>query len=211
MKTLFLLALTLGSMGSMNLYSDDILKELECHDKVVRFGVETLILPKEVESLFGTTNVDHFISNFGSKKDGPIWNSVAYFGGRYVLSLRVPIAIDYDKCQLIGATNSSMVQINEVIKVEISTSGIAGASMKGQWRLNENEWKWLVKNMGDWSVVNIPILTNAPVKGFDEFVRQARGPVRDRQKGFDIPIKQAIESLRKHPGEADLKDNKKDQ
>ena len=134
---------------AINLQSADILKELECHDKVVRHGVETLILPKEVETLFGATNVDHFISNFGSRTRAPIWRSVTYFSGRYAFVLQVPVAIDYEKCQLLGATNSAMVQINEVVKVELSKSGIAEATMKGQWRLNENEWKWLVKNQGD--------------------------------------------------------------
>jgi hypothetical protein len=207
MKTICWIALVLGAM---NVQSADILKELECHDKVVRHGVETLILPKEFESLFGATNVDHFISNFGSKTHhAPIWNSVTYFAGRYELSLQVPIAIDYDKCRLIGATNSAMVQINEVTKVELSKSGIAEATMKGRWRLNENEWKWLVKNKGDWSVVKVPILTNAPVKGFDEYVRQGREPIRNRQEGFDKPIKQTIEGLRKRQGNADQKDGAK--
>jgi hypothetical protein len=77
-----------------------------------------------VEGLFGITNVDHFISNFGSRTLPSTWNSVAYFHQRYRLSLRVPIAIDHTECRLIGATNSAMVQINEVIKVELSKSGL---------------------------------------------------------------------------------------
>lgn len=204
MKTICLLILL---FGASNLHAADILKELECHDQVVRHGIETLILPKEMESLFGATNVDHFISSFGSKIHTPMWNSVAYFAGRYELTLQIPILIDYEKCRLIGATNSAMVQINEVTKVELSKSGIAGATTKGQWRLNENEWKWLVKNKGDWSVVKVPILTNAPVKGFDEYVRQGREPVRNRQAGFDNPIKKTLEGLRKQQGNAGQKDN----
>ena len=173
-----------------------MLDVLECHDKVVHDAITTLVFPKEVEALFGATNVDHFISNFGSKSLPSIWNSVAYFDNRYRFSLRVPIAIDYDKRKLIGATNSAMVQINEVTKVEFSKSGIAEATMKGQWRLNQNEWKWLLKNNGDWSVVKVPILTNAPVKGFNEYVRQVREPIRNRKEGFDIPVQRALDSLR---------------
>ena len=195
-------------LGAMSLQSADILKELECYDKVVRQGVATLVLPKEVEALFGVTNVDHFISNFGSKTHAPLWNSVTYFAGRYELSLQVPIAIDYDKCKLVGATSSAMVQINEVSKVDISKSGIAEAMMRGQWRLNENELKWLVKNNGDWSAAKVPILTNAPVKGFDEYVRQGREPIRDRKEGFDKPIKRAIEGPRKQQGNAPEADSK---
>jgi hypothetical protein len=186
----------------MNLCSGDILKDLECHDKVVRQGVETLILPKEVESLFGATNVDHFISNFGSKTHAPIWNSVAYFARRYTLSLQVRIAIDYDSCRLIGATSSATVQINEVTKVEISTSGGASATEKGQWRLNESEWKQLIKNGGDWSTVRVPILTNAPVKNFEEFVKQARRPIRDRKEGFDNPSQRYLKFCGRRPERA---------
>src|SRR6266498_469924 len=100
MKTVGLLIVALGAM---NLSGADILKVLECHDKVVQHGIETLTFAQEVNSLFGATNVDHFISKFGSKTFMPGWNSVTYFGGRYRLLLQVPIAIDYNKCKLNGA------------------------------------------------------------------------------------------------------------
>lgn len=183
-------------------------KRLDCYERVVRHAIETLILPGEVNLLFGATNVDHFISGFGSKNHAPLWNSVTYFAGRYRLALRVPILVDYEKCRLVGATDSAIVQINEVTKVELAKSGIVEATMKGQWRLNENEWKWLVRNHGDWFVVKVPILTNAPVKGFDEYVRQGREPLRNRKEGFDRPIRRAIETLRKQQGNADKADNK---
>jgi hypothetical protein len=54
----------------------------------------------------------------------------------------------------------------------------------------------LVKNKGDWSVVKVPILTNAPVKGFEEYARQVRQPIRNRKEGFDIPVQRALDSLR---------------
>ena len=171
--------------------------ELDCYEKVVRHSVETLIFPKEVESLFGATNVDHFISKFGSKTQTPVWHSLTYFAGKYRLTLQVPISIDYEKCRLRGGMNSAMIQIDEITKVNISKSGLAGATTKGKWSLSQNEWKWLLKNKGDWSVVKVPMLTNAPVKGFDEYVRRERKrPVRDRQEDFDKPIRQAIDAIR---------------
>lgn len=85
----------------MDLQSANILKELECHDNVVQHGVEILSFAKEANALFGSTNVDHFISSFGSAIDVPVWNSVTYFGGRYTLNIQVPIAIDYQNCALI--------------------------------------------------------------------------------------------------------------
>src|SRR6266446_3800852 len=122
-KTACLLVVTLGAMSPC---CGDILKELECHDEVVRRGIESLSLAGEVNSLFGAANVDHFISNFGSKIHAPVWNSVTYFAGRYALALRAPISIDYENCILKGVTGPAVVQINEVTKVDISTSGGAG-------------------------------------------------------------------------------------
>ncbi len=206
LKSCFLLTLALSFIS---VHSAGILKELECHDKVVRHGVETLVFPKEVESLFGATNVDHFISNFGSQKPSPIWNSVAYFSGRYTFALQVPISIDYQNCKLNRATGVVFIQINETTKVDVSKSGIAAATEKGQWRLNGEEWKRFVTNKGDWTVVKIPILTNAPVKGFDEFVRQVREPIRNRKEGFDMPVQKAIDGLRKGTTGTDQKQEKK--
>lgn len=173
----------------------DMLKDLECHDSVVRQGLEIMNIPKEVELLFGKTNVDHFISGFGSKKYFPEWNSVAYFGGRYLVSIKVPIEIDYGKCKLTGVSNSVSIQINEVTKVAISKSGIAGASLEGQWRLNEKDWKRLLRGNGDWSLVNIPILTNSPVEKFDEYMRQSRESIRNRKEVFDDVIKRVLKKF----------------
>ena len=93
MKTVGLACLT---VVAMNLHTAEILKVLECHDRVVQHGMETLDFAREVNSLFGATNVDHFISNFESKTHAPVWNSVTYFLGRYTFTLQVPISIDYE-------------------------------------------------------------------------------------------------------------------
>lgn len=191
MKNLLLAA----TLGLAKVVSSDILNDLKCHDEVVREAVKVLAFPQEVESLFGSTNVDHFISRFGNKDGAAIWNSRTSFNQRYQLSLRVPIQIDYVNCRLIGATGSATIRINEVTKVDISRSGIAGATLNEQWRLNENEWKWLVNKHGDWSAVGVPIISNAPVSNFQEYIRQIREPVRNRKEGFDDKIRDAIHSI----------------
>jgi len=196
-----ILLLLIAIIGTMSLSSADILEDLECHDKVVQDGIHTLTFPKEVEGLVGATNVDHFISNFGSKAHAPTWNSVAYFGGRYELSLQVNISVNFENCTVKGTTGSATVYLNEVTRIEISTSGGAGARLKGGIggisKLNEHDWKKLIAHAGDWSVVNVPIVTNAPpIKDFDEYVRQGRAPIRNRKEGFDEPIKRAFEALR---------------
>ena len=120
--------------------------------------------------------------------------TVGYFEGLYMLSFQFPIQIDSPNCKLIGRTNNDrlLIQINEVTEVNISSSGIAGATMKGQWRLTEPQWKVLVTNGGNWTAIGIPIVTNSPISGFQEYERQRRAPVRDRKKNFDDPVRRAI-------------------
>lgn len=188
------------ALGTEIVHAAGILKELECHDKVVQQGVETLSFAKEANALFGNTNVDHFISSFGSKIDVPVWNSVTYFGGRYTLNIQVPIAIDYQKCGLIRSTGPAAISVNEVTSVELSASGRAQVSLKGgigpnRGDLSESEWRRLIDSRGDWSIVNVPISTNrTPIKNFDEYVRQARAPIRNRKEGFDNLIRRTSRS-----------------
>ena len=171
------------------------LKEFECHNKAVENGVDTLLFPKEVETLFGTTNVDHFIRNLTG---AAVWNSAAYFAGRYTLELRVPIAIDYEHCRVKNVLGPAEIWIDEVTKVDFSRSGAPGARLEGgHWRLKENEWRSLVKNGGNWSVVNVPIISNAPVKGFDAYANSVRDPIRYRKENYDKPVREAWELLRK--------------
>jgi hypothetical protein len=132
------------------------LKEFECHDKAVEHGLDTLIFPEEVETLFGATNVDHFIWHFTGKA---VWNSAAYFAGRYTLKLRVPVALDYEHCRVKDALGPAEVWIDEVTKVDFYGTSPGARLEGGHWRLNENEWRLLVKNQGNWSVVNVPIVS----------------------------------------------------
>ncbi len=171
------------------------LKKEECHDKAVEQGVDALSFPKEVEALFGATNVDHFIRPFTGSA---VWNSTAYFAGRYTLELRIPITIDHEHCRVKAVPGPAEVWIDEVTEVFFSRSGAPGASLEGgHWRLNEAEWKTLVENGGHWSVVNVPIVTNAPVKGFDAYASSVRDPIRYRKENYDKPIREAWEFRRK--------------
>ena len=172
----------------MNVSCGNLVKEVQCHDKVIDHGVETFQLAKDVDLLFGGTNVDHFISNFGSKALKPVWNSQAHFGGRYTFVLQAEVDIDYQKCKLIAQTAAATAYLNEVTNVSISASGMAGAELRGgNWILGESQWKELIRNKGDWASVQLPILTNAPtVKGFDEYVRQVR-EAHNRREELGLP------------------------
>ena len=178
------------------------LKEFECHDEAVKHAGEILTFPKEVEALFGASNVDHFIRPFTG---AAVWNSAAYFAGRYTLELRVPIEIDYEHCRVKEALGPAEVEIDEVTKVEFYGSGSPGARLEGgHWRLTENEWRSLVQNGGDWSVVNIAIVSNAPVKDFEAYANSLRDPIRYRMEHYDKPVREAFDLLRTRGAKTNL-------
>ena len=149
---------------------------LECHDATVKDGIKSLVLPAEVESTFGKTNVDHFISFFNETNQN-LWNSVAYFYGRYLLTMQVKVQIDYNDCTVTKALAPAEFTINEVIEVERMETGQVSAAMQGQWRFTASDWKRFLKSK-DWSTIGVPIRTNAPVSGFEKFVAQARAPIQ---------------------------------
>jgi hypothetical protein len=177
--------LSIGGVGRA-----DLATEIQCHDKVVRHGLETFTLAKEVNHLFGAANVDHFISNYGSAKRPAVWNSVAFFADRYQLTLRVEISVDAENCSFSGAMNSAIVVINEFESVGFTSSGLAQARFGRQWTLNENEWKNLIKTGGNWRAVKVPIVLNAPISGMADYVAYIRKQYQNREGwGLPAPIK----------------------
>ncbi len=178
--------------------------EAGCYEKMVRDGSRLLILPGEVEKLFGTNNVDHLISKFDSKGKIPVWHSVAYFGGRYRLLLQIPIWFDHHDCDTdsLGGMNSAMIQINEIAGVSVGKDGVATAQLGSHWDLSQTAWEALVKNNGQWSVVNLPIVTNFPVAGFETYVTQERHrDLRERQEALDKTVRATVDAFR-YPGMA---------
>ena len=173
--------------------------EAGCYEKMVRAGSRLLILPGEVEKLFGAVNVDHLISKFDSKGKIPVWHSVAYFGGRYQLLLQIPIWFDHHDCDTdtLGGLNSAMIQINEIADVSVGKDGVATAKLGNHWVLGPGGWEALVKNNGQWSVVNLPIVTNSPVAGFETYVTQERHrDLRERQEALDKTVRATVDAFK---------------
>lgn len=159
-----------------------VFKTLECYDKVVAEGVKVLVLPTQMEALFNATNVDHFITDFTTFTNDTEWQSVAYVWGRYMISMSIPIVVDHTKCTIVRARGPADVVINEVVGVSLSEAGTAATKFEGQWRFSQKQWAKLVEKGGDWSVLQIPIITNKPVRGFRLFEKGERAP-RRRPKG----------------------------
>ena len=163
----FLALGTMTSCGRDNQMSDYI--------QTVKSGINSLPWPKEMEALFGEG--DHFITHYGFKPGPKEWTTEVFFGGRYTLSLKVDVDVDYKTQTIKTSVSTPKFYLFEVGSVQRGARGVEGADISNQWILDEAKWKKLVQAKGDWSVLEIPVKTNSPVQDFDEYVRGLRAPV----------------------------------
>jgi hypothetical protein len=101
------------------------------------------------------------------------WNSVAYFGGRYVLRMQVPVAIESStKGHMIGEPK---FHLSEVSSVEVTPTGQfgVGARFSRNFNFGLAEWETVVKAHGDFAAIGFMINTS-PVKGFDAYAKASR-------------------------------------
>jgi hypothetical protein len=140
----------------------------------MKSGLNTLPWPKEMEALFGEG--DHFVTDYGSSSGAKEWHTQVFFGGRYKLSLQVNVDIDYRSHTIKGNVSQPKFSLLEVGSLIRGAKGVRGADIAGQWILDEAKWKTLVKANGDWSAIGIPVNTNSPIPGFDEYVEGWRSP-----------------------------------
>lgn len=142
--------------------------------QVMQSGIMHLAWPKEMETLFGEG--DHFITHYNRSSGPKLWNSVVFFGGRYVLSLQVPVEIDYSSNRVHRTAGSPKFYLNELEMISIDSNGLVSATISRQSVINEDKWSQLVKNRGDWAVIGIKVQTNAPLSEFSKYVQAQRKP-----------------------------------
>ena len=106
----------------------------------------------------------HFIT-YGQNRV-PLFNSVAYFGDRYELTMQVPVKIDSEKT---GATiGSPKFFLSQVSAVDISPSGQVTTSFDGGLNFERAEWQKVYQSNGDFSKIGFTIDPTA-VPGFQKF------------------------------------------
>jgi hypothetical protein len=138
--------------------------------QTVPSGFKVLPWPKQMETLFG--DGDHIIVDYNRQ---PEWHTVIYFGGRYELDLTARVSIDYEKHEIKPAVGHPEFYLHEVKSVQHENGSVA-AYFSGQWVFDEAQWKKLVAAKGDWAAIGIPVKTNSPVIGFDDYVKAERAP-----------------------------------
>ena len=100
------------------------------------------------------------------------WNAVAFFGGRYELTMQVPVAIESRTTGKIAG--EPHFHLLEVEKVSISASGSVGASFSKDFRFGIEEWRTVVRSNGDFGSIGFHVSTAPPVSGFDAYAKASR-------------------------------------
>lgn len=163
--TLPLLAMFLMTSCNDNSMNDYVL--------TVQSGIKKLPWPIQMEKLFG--DGDHFITEYGFSSGPRVWHSEVFFGSRYTLAVEVKVDINYNNHTVVGIVSEPTFYLHEVESVTVSGNRVR-ATFAHQWVLDKAQWEKLVKAKGDWSILGIPIKTNAAVPGFDEYIKSLRGP-----------------------------------
>ena len=143
------------------------------HKQTVLDGLKSVPHVSEIITIFSNAPTDHFITHFALYKDKPVkWNTVVYFGGRYILTYQVDVMVDYRKNKILKTINLPSINLSEISKVRDGGGGTYNSS--NEVYFSEAEWGKIVKAHGDFSAAGIKLTTNAPIAGFDEYVRQWR-------------------------------------
>ncbi|WP_146117700.1 MULTISPECIES: hypothetical protein [Pirellulaceae] len=128
-------------------------------------------IPWAVEMEKQYPDIDHFITHFGIDNNLPtIWNSEVHFGDRYVITLQVPVVIDY-KLETLQVTGEPKFFLSEITSVEVDGSGLYGES----FHFGEAEFDELIESNWNYAAINIVINSN-PTPRFQLAKAMAQSP-----------------------------------
>jgi hypothetical protein len=140
------------------------------HQEFAANGVAQIEPARQMDQLF--SDCRRYITYSGDRDQSvSTWNSVAYFWGRYELTMQVPVAIESStKGHMIGEPK---FYLNEVSSVEVSPTGQVGADFSRNFNFGLAEWETVFKAHGDFAAIGIEMNTS-PVKDFDAYAKASR-------------------------------------
>ena len=137
------------------------------HQEFATNGVSQIQPAMEMDQLFADCR--HFITYGPSNV--PLFNSVAYFGDRYELTMQVEVAIH-------SKTSGTMVgtpqfYLSELNSVSVSPSGQVGASFSRNLNFGPTEWRRIYDSGGDFSTIAFRV-NETPVPNFQKYAAASR-------------------------------------
>ena len=101
----------------------------------------------------------------------PLFNSVAYFGGRYELTMQVPVTIETESSgSMIGRPN---FYLNETSAILVSPTGQVGASFSRNLNFGPEKWAQVYNSNGDFGKIGF-VVNPTPVPNFKRYTDASR-------------------------------------
>ena len=136
------------------------------HQDFARNGISQIQPAAEMGELF--EDCRHYIVYTG-RGSVSTWNTTAFFGGRYELTMQVPVDIkSKNSGSMIG---DPKFYLHEVDSISISPSGQVGASFSEDFRFDEAQWKKVYESGGDFSSIGFTIKATS-CSGLSEICRR---------------------------------------
>lgn len=143
-------------------------------------GLQRLEISRHLNAQY--EEVDNFIVHFGSKKQPLEWQTVAFIGGRFELTLVLPVTVDYAKRTLMQAGKPT-IHLWAAKEIRVLPDGRMETTLdpKLERTFGEEDWGRLVQSGFDLTTLGIPKEEIHSVPHWEEHVRGSR---KDR-----VPIK----------------------
>lgn len=138
------------------------------HQEFARNGLSQVQPAAMMDELFDDCR--HYIVYEGRESQST-WNSTAYFGDKYQLTMQVPVDIESnDSGSVIG---EAKFYLDEIESVSVSSSGQIGASFSGNFRFDETQWRKVYNSGGDFGSIGL-LLKTTPVPNFQRYANASR-------------------------------------
>lgn len=137
------------------------------HQNFAANGVAQIEPAAQMEAMYGDCR--HFVT-YG-QNNASRWNSVAYFDGRYELTMQVPVRIwSSTSGEMTGQPRFFLNEVSDVAKLP---SGQLSVSYSQSLEFGPAEWKKVVAAKGDFGAIHFKTKTGG-VKNFDAYANSSR-------------------------------------
>ncbi|REJ92439.1 MAG: hypothetical protein DWQ34_13000 [Planctomycetota bacterium] len=139
------------------------------HQEFAANGVAQIEPARQMEELFDDCR--HSIKYTG-RNSVSTWHAEAYFGGRYQLTMQVPVRIESStRGEVTGEPKFYLIEVRSIH--HYGSDGRPGATIEqgNDWPypFSAEDWAKVYEAGGDFSVIGINLKTDEPVKGFDDW------------------------------------------
>jgi len=137
------------------------------HQEFAVNGISQIAPAQQMADLY--PNCRHFIT-YGAH-DVPLFNSVAYFGDRYELSMQVPVKIESKS--LGSMVGDPQFYLLEVSSVKVQATGQISTSFSSDLKFGVVDWEKVYQAKGDFNAIGFRV-DPTPVAGFKKFADASR-------------------------------------